>query len=190
MRQSENTVTVVPNTNNKEVIYSKRDVASSSKTNSKDKKPKQKKTEKGTKTPQMSEMPNKTEKAKLKRKLIESDSESEDIGQPSNPELYIAPIPARKQTNEERPQQIEIKEDVDCSENLEDQNTAIEEKEETQKVSVSETVKWEKARSSSRISKKPDRWGHNIMMTKIEATSSAEEESLPSVFEIQKPNTN
>ena len=69
----------------------------------------------------------------MKRKLIESDSESEDIGQPSNPELYIAPIPARKQTNGESPQQIEIKEDVDCSENLEDQNTAIEEKEETQK---------------------------------------------------------
>ena len=190
VRQSENTVTVVPNTNNKEVIYSKRDVASSSKTNSKDKKPKQKKIEKGTKTPKMSEMPNKTEKAQLKRKLIESDSESEDIGQPPNPELYIAPIPARKQTDEESPKQIEIKEDVDCSENLEDQNTAIEEKEETQKVPVSGTVKWEKARSSSRVSKKPDRWGHNIMVTKIETTSSAEEESLPSVFEIKNPNTN
>ena len=190
VRQSENTVTVVPNAINKEVIYSKRDVASSSGTNSKDKKPKQKKEEKGTKTPKMSEMPNKTEKAKLKRKLIESDSEPEDIGQPSNPELYIAPIPARKQTNEESPEEIEVKEDVDCSDNPEEQNAAIEEKEEIQNFPVSGTVKWEKDRSSSRISKKPDRWGHNIMVTKIEATSSAEEESLPSVFEIQKPKTN
>ena len=79
---------------------------------------------------------------------------------------------------------------MDCSDNPEEQNTAIEEKEEIQNFPVSGTVKWEKARCSSRISKKPDRRGHNIMVTKIEATSSAEEESLPSVFEIQKPNTN
>ena len=135
-------------------------------------------------------MPNRTKKANLKRKLIESNSEPEDIGQPPSPELYIAPIPARKQTNEESPEQIEIKEDVDCDDNPEEQNAAIKEKEEIQNFPVSGTVKWEKARSSSRISKKPDRWGHNVVVTKIEAISRAEEKSLPSVFEIQKPNTN
>ena len=55
------------------------------------------------------------------------------------------------------PEQIQIKEDVNSSENPE-QNTAIQEKEETQTLPISGTVKWEKARSSPRISKKPDRW--------------------------------
>ena len=45
------------------------------------------------------------------------------------------------------------------------------------------TVKWEK-RSSERVTKKPDRWGNNVMITKLEKESHYEEEkSLPSVLE-------
>ena len=129
--QSENKITVLPNANKKETTYSKRDVASGSKVDNKVKKPKQRNEDKSTKTPKMSEMTNKAEKAKLKRKIFESESEPGDVGQPPNPELYIAPIPARNEINEESPEQIQIKEDVKSSENLE-QNTAIQKKEETQ----------------------------------------------------------
>ena len=54
------------------------------------------------------------------------------------------------------------------------------------------TVKWEKKaserRASERTTKKPDRWGNNVMMTKVERESNDEEdETLPSVFEIKTP---
>ena len=55
---------------------------------------------------------------------------------------------------------------------------------------VKGTVKWEKEaserRTSERTTKKPDRWGNNVMITKVERESNDEEdESLPSVFEIK-----
>ena len=51
------------------------------------------------------------------------------------------------------------------------------------KLPVKRAVKWGK-RSSERISKTPDRWGNNVMITKIERDShDDEEESLSSVFE-------
>ena len=49
------------------------------------------------------------------------------------------------------------------------------------------SIKWEKSRSSARVTKKPDRWGNNIMISKIEPESSVKEESLPSVIEIPNP---
>ena len=50
------------------------------------------------------------------------------------------------------------------------------------------SIKWEKSRSSARVTKKPDRWGNNIMISKIEPESAVEEEeSLPSVIEIPNP---
>ena len=141
VRQSGNTITVLPNANQKKTTYSKRDVASGSKDDNKDKKSRQRKEDKSTKRPKMSEITNKAEKAKLKRKIFKSESEPEDVGQPPNPKLYITPIPARNEINEESPEQIQIKEDVNCSENLEEQNTAIQEKEETPKLPKSGTVK-------------------------------------------------
>ena len=83
-----------------------------------------------------------------------------------------------------------MKKDTKSSVNVGEQPPISTDKEEIRRLPISGTVKWEKARSSARVSKKPERWGHNVMVTKIEATSSAEEESLPRVFEIQKPNTN
>ena len=50
----------------------------------------------------------------------------------------------------------------------------------SQSVSIQGTIKWEKKKLSSRVTKKPDRLGNN-MISKVEATSSQEEESLPSV---------
>ena len=56
------------------------------------------------------------------------------------------------------------------------------------KVPIKGAVKWEK-RISERKTKKPDRWGNNVMVTKVEMESTDEEESLPSVFEIQPKQT-
>ena len=87
-----------------------------------------------------------------------------------------------------------IKEEVNSSIDLEGSSALTKERkdnireEEAQKFSVSGTVKREKARSSKRVSKKPYRWGHNVIVTKIEEASSAENVSLSSVFEIQNPN--
>ena len=51
---------------------------------------------------------------------------------------------------------------------------------------IQETVKWEKTETSAG-KKKPNWLGHNVMVTKVEAISNEDEESLPSVFEIEKP---
>ena len=50
-------------------------------------------------------------------------------------------------------------------------------------------IKWEMAqtRTSKRNKRKPNWLGQNVMVTKIEATSSQDGESLPSVYEIKKP---
>ena len=50
-------------------------------------------------------------------------------------------------------------------------------------------IKWELAqtRTSKRSKRKPNWLGQNVMVTKIEATSSQDEESLPRVYEIKKP---
>ena len=143
--------------------------------------------------PKLSEQANKTEKPKLKRKVIESDdTEAEDLGQPPVPELYIAPIPETgtkdSEEGENIPEQPQIKNETNCSVNYEERQPISQEKEEIQKPPIKGPVNWKKARSSQRVPKKPDRWGHNIMVTKTEAMSSAEGESLPSVYEIQKPN--
>ena len=143
--------------------------------------------------PNSSKQANKIEKPKLKRKVIESDdAEAEDLGQSPVPELYIAPIPETgtkdSEEGENIPEQPQIKNETNSSVNNEERQPISQEKEEGQKPPIKGTVKWEKARSSQRVPKKPDRWGHKIMVTKIKAMSNAEEERLPSVYEIQQPN--
>ena len=55
------------------------------------------------------------------------------------------------------------------------------------RIPAKKSVKWEK-RCSERVTKKTDRWGNNVMISKIEKESTdGEEESLPSVFE-RKPS--
>ena len=48
-------------------------------------------------------------------------------------------------------------------------------------------VKWEKIRSSNKVSKKPKWLGHNVMVNKIEQNFSLERASLPSVNNIPNP---
>ena len=65
-------------------------------------------------------------------------------------------------------------------------------KQETKKIPMKGNVKWKKekkpTRSSTRNHKKPNWLGNNVMVTKMEPESSAEE-SLPSVFGIAPPKT-
>ena len=194
VNQSENTITIVPKPGKKEIIYSKRDVATGSSGKNVQKGQKERKEAKWSNMPSISKQANKAEKPKLKRKIIESDDlETEDIDQTPAPKMYIAStLVTNTENNEEEEAILEqpaIKNDTNSSVNNEEKQPIAQETEVNQKLTITGTVKWEKARSSQRVSKKPDRWGHNIMVTKIEAMSSAEEESLPSVFEIQKPNT-
>ena len=51
------------------------------------------------------------------------------------------------------------------------------------------SVKWQKPRSPVRVTKKPDRWGNNFEISRIEQEYLTEEASLPSVIEIPNPNS-
>ena len=59
--------------------------------------------------------------------------------------------------------------------------------EEATNMPIKGLVKWEKSRASPRVTKKPYRWGHNIMISKIEQESLPEEASLPRVIDIPNP---
>ena len=65
-------------------------------------------------------------------------------------------------------------------------------KQETKKIPIKGNIKWEKekkpTRSSTRNHKEQNWLGNNIMVTKVEPESSAEE-SIPSVVEIAPPET-
>ena len=124
--------------------------------------------------------------------------------------MYIAPNPTEVRTQqwkEEKESTIpDQQRDEEESSNEEPESTIpyaepqeeVEtyHKEEEQKgIPVKGTVKWEKernsderARTSTRVTKKPERWGNNVMVKKIEEASNTENESLPSVFEIANPN--
>ena len=73
-----------------------------------------------------------------------------------------------------------------------DSNDEAETKEDDTKpevVPVQGLVNWElnDTRTSRRIKKKPDWLGENVMVAKLEETSSIEDASLPSVYEMKKP---
>ena len=131
-----------------------------------------------------------------KKAAIKSNQESEDLGQVINPKLYIAPTPKKDASNSKdlEPNAIEtlIKEENSSSmeSELTTANTETTEnaKEDVKRLAITETINLEEeegtARKSARVSKKPDRWGHNVMVTKIEEASNDEEESVPSVLEI------
>ena len=204
--QSEHTISILPKTG-KKTTYSKRDVAwqskeakapqcSSSKNLPKPKKmaklnkkaKEEKRTEMGT-TPKWTKMAIDTES---------SEDDREQVIQPA----AVQPTVEREQ----KLPKIKINEssEEDAIEQTEEENEAELEKEDEQETSANKqnapstsgakgvpikgSVKWEK-RASSRVTKKPDRLGNNIMISKIEPDqSSQEEESLPSVYEIKKPN--
>ena len=154
VNQSENTITIVPKASKKEIIYSKRDVATGSSGQNVQKGQKERKEAKWSNIPSTSKQANKAEKPKLKRKIIENDdTETEDIGQTPAPKMYIAPTPVTNtENNEEEEEAIlehpTIKNDINSSVNNQEKQPIAQETEENEKLPITGTVKWEKARSS------------------------------------------
>ena len=75
---------------------------------------------------------------------------------------------------------------IDHSSTGEDQ-TGEQEMAEQETLPINGSIKRGKPRSSTRVTKKPDRWGNNVMITKVEQESVIEEASEPSVIEIPAP---
>ena len=217
VEQTDHTITVKQSSSKMSTTYSKRDVANSTELTKKVKVPKEKKVAKSGSVPKTSEQSGKGKRPKRKRQAIEGEKEPEDLGQvtqseielaTNNPNRYIAPNPEddqNRQWKEEKESTIPEPQEDEESSNGEPESTipyAVpqeaennQEKEDPKRIPVKGTVKWEKernsaerARTSTRVTKKPDRWGNNIMVTRIEEVSSAENESLPTVIEIANPN--
>ena len=151
-------------------------MATSSKIDKKDKRPKQRKEEKSAKSPRGNDTTNKAEKAKLKRKVFGSESEPEDVGQPKT---VHSPDSRNKRKGRGNPATVPNKRrcQQQCkSRRTKNSHTRKRRDPKPPNIWNSEVGK---ARSSARVSKKPHRWGHNVMVTKIEAASCVEEERKP-----------
>ena len=195
--ESTHTITILPKTG-KQIVYSKRDVAASDKKAS------------GSKTASNSKMTNNNEqggsKTTNKRKTSEEKEERANKEQKKEIEAKSKTAMASKMglipqseltTNDEIDVHIKQEENP-AEETIEQPETTSNDKEEEEQLQSDTTdettnwpikgsIKWEKSRSSARVTKKPDRWGNNIMISKIEPESAVEEESLPSVIEIPNP---
>ena len=189
--QSGHTITVLPEGQKGDTVYSKRDVAI---------------TKNWPSTSKMSKASERTiEKKVQKAKVIRGkrDREEKDIGKPSTSSYQ--PDENNKFVNKYVNSEATEEEEMETPNNFAEQPTEAEietpqttQKEEIQseedeihqlpKAPIKGAVKWEK-RISERKTKKPDRWGNNFMVTKVEKESTDEEESLPSVFEIQLKQT-
>ena len=182
--QSGHTITVLPKGQKGETVYSKRDVA---------------KTKNWPSTSKMAKVSKKTSEKKVKRaKVIQGkgNREENDIGMPSTssyqPDGNNKIV--NKFVNDEESEEEEMENPNNFAEQTTEAETEIVQKEEAQsaedeihqlpKVPIKGAIKWEK-RISERKTKKPDRWGNNVMITKVEKESTDEEESMPSVIEIQ-----
>ena len=94
--------------------------------------------------------------------------------------------PVKEEQDNEESMTHRDQEEQTATANSEDEAESAE-KSTLESTPIQGTVKWEKSRTSSRVTKKPDRWGNNVMIAKIEPDSANEEESLPSVMEIPNP---
>ena len=185
INQSENTITVLLKSG-KQTIYSKRDVAKLGQGANSAKKKTVKKKSKIQERPAKPEQPfwrestSSSEMGQIpKTPQIEQQSEEENITQEA----------AEREENPEQPIQIkESKTEID----EEPERKETMDKQETKKIRIKGNVKWEKGeKTNSKLNKKPKKpiWlGNNIMVTKVEPESSAEER-LPRVFEIAPPET-
>ena len=145
-----------------------------------------------------------SETAKNKRPQKKRGLENQDLCQPKS-KIVNKPVYTEEATDEDSDQQEKIqtitqnampvqKEAIESNPRNQSQNEDEETNEdqinEPPKIPVKGTAKWEKKASERRASegttKKRDRWGNNVMITKVEKVSNDEEnESLPSVFEIR-----
>ena len=97
-------------------------------------------------------------------------------------------LTSQKDTTNNNEDEIQIKEEDLNDETVEkqlqpentnssdDDSTKIRKNEEETNMPIRGSIKWEKSRTSARVTKKPDRWGNNIMVSKID---KIEQESLP-----------
>ena len=107
----------------------------------------------------------------------------EENKSPQHEEMKTIPPVKEEQDKEEILMHMDQEEQPASSEDeIESAETSI-----LESTPIQGTVKWEKSRTSSRVTKKPDRWGNNVMISRIEPESANEEESLPSVMEIPNP---
>ena len=144
------------------------------------------------------------EKKVQKAKVIQGnrDREEKDIGKPSTSSYqpdennkFVNKCVNSEETEEEDMEtpnnfaEQPIEAEIETPQTTQKEEIQSEEDEINQlpKVPIKGAVKWEK-RISERKTKKPDRWGNNVMVTKVEKESTDEEESLPSVFEIPQTN--
>ena len=186
VEESQSTLKILPKTG-KSFILSKRDVAKTpdkEKAPQKKKGPKQEKRPKTRKTPTYEFLPNLEEVPNEENRP--SCSWQQEMGQATS-----------KGAEKEPPTKICKEENINTEEQRNEEVESNEPKEEEQSEPQTETtstapiqgeIKWEmsQARKSKRNKKKPSWLGQNVMVTKIEATSSQDEESLPSVYEIHK----
>ena len=188
--ESSHTITVLPKTGH-QVIYSKRDVAAGSKLASPSKKAnankmaKSKREASETKEAKSNKVAKKLKTAICQEMGISHQKQVEENKSPHHEEEEKTTIPPVKeeQDNEES---LTHKDQEEQTANSEDEIESAE-KSTLESTPIQGTVKWEKSRTSSRVTKKPDRWGNNVMIAKIEPDSANEEENLPSVMEIPNP---
>ena len=190
--ESSHTITVLPKTGH-QVIYSKRDVAAGSKRASPNKKAitnkmaNCKREASETKEAKSNKVAKKLKTAIGQEMGISYQKQVEENKQTHHEEeekTTIQPV-KEEQDNEERMTHRDQEEQTATANSGDETESA--EKSTLESTPIQGTVKWEKSRTSSRVTKKPDRWGNNVMIAKIEPDSANEEESLPSVMEIPNP---
>ena len=188
--ESSHTITVLPKTGH-QVIYSKRDVAAGSKLASPSKKTNASKMAKGKREASEAKEAKSSKVAKKSKTAIDQvmgtshQKQVEENKSPHHEEEEKKTIPPvkKEQDNEESLTHMDQEKQTASSED----EIESAEKSTLESTPIQGTVKWEKSRTSSRVTKKPDRWGNNVMISKIEPDSVNEEESLPSVMEIPNP---
>ena len=190
MGESSHTITVLPKTGH-QVIYSKSNLAAGSKLASPSKKANANKMAKSereaseTKEAKSNKVAKKLKTAVGQEMGISHQKQVEENKSPHHEEEEKTTIPPVKeeQDNEES---LTHRDQEEQTANSEDEIESAE-KSTLESAPIQGTVKWEKSRTSSRVTKRPDRWGNNVMIAKIEPDSANEEENLPSVMEIPNP---
>ena len=183
--ESQNTLKILPKTG-KSFIVSKRDVAKMpDKTPQKKKGSKQEKRPKTTKTRVYEFLPNPEHVPNGEKRA--SCSWQQEMGQITSKQSAEKEPPTKICKEENMNMEKERKEEVESNEPKEEEQSEPQ-TETTTTAPIQGEIKWgmSQARTSKRNKKKPNWLGQNVMVTKIEATSSQDEESLPSVYEIHK----
>ena len=149
--------------------------------------------------PIITKKPNEEEMSKNRQKKRRV--EEQDIGQPSAKSKNVNKFVNREDSDQEEEerdnaneiqnepavQKEEAESEVQTTNKTREEEIAQTEEptSESPRIPAKEPVKWEK-RCSERVTKMPNCWGNNVMISKIEKESTeGEEESLPSVIEIK-----